>query len=81
MEKQASNKRRAHTEKELDKALRLLYTEELGFPGAAALHAQLPRGSASLTRVRTWVARQKVGAYLQVKPPRVQYARDRKSVV
>ena len=75
MEKQASNKRRAHTEKELDKALRLLYTEELGFPGAAALHAQLPRGSASLTRVRTWVARQKVGAYLQVKPPRVQYAR------
>ena len=62
-------------EMELDKALRPLYTEELGFPGAAALHAQLPRGSASLTRVRAWVASQKVGAYLQVKPPPIQYAR------
>ena len=60
---------------ELDKTLRPLYTEELGFPGAAALHAQLPRGSASLTRVRAWVASQKVGAYLQVKPPPIQYAR------
>ena len=62
-------------EMELDKALRPLYTEELGFPGAAALHAQLPRGSASLTCVRAWVASQKVGAYLQVKPPPIQYAR------
>jgi transposase InsO family protein len=62
-------------ETELEKALRPLYTEELGFPGAAALHAQLPRGSASLTRVRAWVASQKVGAYLQVKPPKILYAR------
>lgn len=65
----------ATQEMELDKALRPLYTEELGFPGAAALHAQLELGSASLTRVRAWVARQKVGAYLQVKPPKIQYAR------
>ena len=76
MQKQPSNKSRgAYTEQELDKALRPLYTEELGFPGAAALHAQLTRGSASLARVRAWVSRQKVGAYLQVKPPRIQYAR------
>ena len=72
--KQPSSKK-ALTDLELDKALQPLYTEELGFPGAAALHAQLPRGSASLARVRAWIARQKVGAYLQVKPPRVQYAR------
>jgi transposase InsO family protein len=72
---QPSKKAKPVTEVELDKALRPLYTEELGFPGAAALHAQLAPGSASLTRVRAWVASQKVGAYLQVRPPPIQYAR------
>jgi transposase InsO family protein len=75
MEKTPSKTKLASAEIELDKALRPLYTEELGFPGAAALHAQLPRGTASLARVRAWVATQKVGAYLQVKPPPIQYAR------
>jgi len=72
---QPSKKTKPATDVVLEKALRPLYTEELGFPGAAALHAQLPRGTGSLTRVRAWVARQKVGAYLQVQPPRIQYAR------
>ena len=67
--------RRVYTDQELDDALRPLYTEELGFPGAAALHDQLPRGSASIARVRAWVARHKVGGYLQVKPPPTQYVR------
>ena len=60
---------------ELAKALSALYYKAGGFGGAASLHQKLPKGSASLARVKTWLTTQQVGAYLQVKPPPVVYAR------
>lgn len=63
------------TEEELEKALSAVYYKAGGFGGAASLHQKLPKGSASLARVKAWLASQKVGAYLQSKPPPVVYAR------
>ena len=60
---------------ELAKALSALYYKVGGFGGAASLHQKLPKGSASLARVKTWLTTQQVGAYLQVKPPPAVYAR------
>ena len=63
------------TDAELAKALKALYYKAGGFGGAASLHQKLPKGSASLARVRAWIGAQQVGAYLQEKPPPVVYAR------
>ena len=60
---------------ELAKTLSTLYYKAGGFGGAASLHQKLPKGSASLARVKVWLSTQQVGAYLQVKPPPVVYAR------
>ena len=61
-------------DEELDRALSPLYNNPAGFAGAAALHAKLPSGAASLARVKAWVATQPVGGYLQIKPPPVEFA-------
>ena len=63
------------TGEELAKALSALYYKAGGFGGAASLHQRLPKGSASLARVKEWITAQQVGAYLQEKPPPVVYAR------
>ena len=60
---------------ELAKALSAIYYKAGGYGGAASLHQKLPKGSASLARVKTWLTTQQVGAYLQSKPPPVVYAR------
>ena len=60
---------------ELAKVLSVIYHKAGGFGGAASLHQKLPKGSASLARVKAWLATQQVGAYLQSKPPPVVYAR------
>ena len=54
------------TGEELAKALSALYYKAGGFGGAASLHQRLPKGAASLARVKEWIASQQVGAYLQV---------------
>ena len=56
-------------DEELDRDLSPLYNSPAGYAGAAALHAKLPSGAASLARVKTLVASQPVGGYLQTKPP------------
>ena len=61
-------------DEELDRTLSPLYNNPAGYAGAAALHARLPSGAASLARVKAWVASQPVGGYLQIKPPPVEYA-------
>ena len=58
----------------LERTLNPLYNNPAGYAGAAALHARLPAGSASLKRVKAWIASQAVGGYLQTKPPPVEYA-------
>ena len=55
----------AMTGEELAKALSALYYKAGGFGGAASLHQRLPKGAASLARVKEWITAQQVGAYLQ----------------
>ena len=58
------------TAKELDHALGAIYYGPGGYQGVTALHARLQRRAASKKRVRTWIAKQEVGRYMQTKPPR-----------
>ena len=63
------------TGEELAEALSALYYKAGSFGAAASIHERLPKGSASLARVKMWITVQQVGAYLQAKPPPVVYAR------
>ncbi len=62
------------SDEELDAFLRPIYYARDGFQGVTALHARLPKGSASIDRVRKWVTAQPVGGYTQTVPPPVTYA-------
>ena len=59
-------------DEELDAVPRPIYYET--FPGAKALWEGLPKGAASLARVRDWVRSQEVEE-LYIKPPEPVYAR------
>ncbi|CAG8463913.1 2911_t:CDS:2 [Acaulospora morrowiae] len=58
-------------DKQLDKILHPIYYST--FPGPRALWERLPKGSASLERVRNWVNSQLIGE-LHCRPPRIVYA-------
>ena len=60
---------------QLDAILRPIYYSRGGFHGVVGLHAKLPKGSASLARVRKWVTSRNVGRYTQAVPPPPVYAR------
>lgn len=71
-----SVKRVPMTDEELARTLRPIYYGEDGsggFQGAKALHAKLPKGAASLERVRKWIHSTEVGAYTQLKAPKPVY--------
>ena len=62
------------SDEELDAYLRAIYYAKGGFQGVTALHAKLPKGSASIDRVCKWVSSQPVGGYAQTVPPPTTYA-------
>ena len=60
------------SDKQLDEILHSIYY--LTFPGPRALCERLPKGSASLERIRNWINNQLIGE-MHCKPPRQEYAR------
>ena len=62
------------TAKALDSALNEVYYAPGGFQGIAALHSRLPKGAASKERIRAWIAKQEVGRYMQIRPPKEVFA-------
>ena len=59
---------------QLDAFLRPIYYSKGGFNGVIGLHSKLPKGSASIGRVRKWIRSQNVGRYTQAVPPDPVYA-------